>query len=209
MVEENEELPENLKSAEEHAKTLQQLFPDLHVACVHGRMKPKDKDAVMAAFVSGEAQILVATTVIEVGVDVPNAALMIVENAERFGLSQLHQLRGRVGRGQHKSYCVLVSDADGEDVKARLSILCKTGDGFKVSEEDLRLRGPGDFFGSRQHGLPATHIADLGGDVEILQRAQSEATLLLRDDPELLAPENAALRESVERIFRQNADSFN
>ena len=209
MVEENEELPENLKSAEEHAKTLQQLFPDLRVACVHGRMKPKDKDAVMAAFVSGDAQILVATTVIEVGVDVPNAALMIVENAERFGLSQLHQLRGRVGRGQHKSYCILVSDADGEDVKARLSILCKTGDGFKVSEEDLRLRGPGDFFGSRQHGLPATHIADLGGDVEILQRAQSEANLLLQDDPELLAPENTALRESVERIFRQNADSFN
>ena len=209
MVEENEELPENLKSAEEHAKTLQQLFPDLRVACVHGRMKPKDKDAVMAAFVSGDAQILVATTVIEVGVDVPNAALMIVENAERFGLSQLHQLRGRVGRGQHKSYWILVSDADGEDVKARLSILCKTGDGFKVSEEDLRLRGPGDFFGSRQHGLPATHIADLGGDVEILQRAQSEANLLLQDDPELLAPENTALRESVERIFRQNADSFN
>lgn len=209
MVEENEELPENLKSAEEHAKALQHSFPDLRVACVHGRMKPKEKDAVMDAFVSGEVQILVATTVIEVGVDVPNAALMIVENAERFGLSQLHQLRGRVGRGQHKSYCVLVSDAEGEDVKARLSILCKTNDGFRISEEDLRLRGPGDFFGSRQHGLPATHIADLGGDVEVLQRAQSEATRLLESDPQLLAPENAALRESVERIFRQNSDSFN
>ena len=209
MVEENVELPENLKSAEEHAKELQRSFPDLHVACVHGRMKPKEKDAVMAAFLSGEAQILVATTVIEVGVDVPNAALMIIENAERFGLSQLHQLRGRVGRGQHKSYCVLVSDATGEDVKARLSILCKTNDGFRISEEDLRLRGPGDFFGSRQHGLPATHIADLGGDVEVLQRAQSEANRLLESDPQMLAPENAALRESVERIFHQSSDSFN
>ncbi len=209
MVEENVELPENLKSAEEHAKELQRSFPDLHVACVHGRMKPKEKDAVMAAFLSGEAQILVATTVIEVGVDVPNAALMIIENAERFGLSQLHQLRGRVGRGQHKSYCVLVSDATGEDVKARLSILCKTNDGFRIAEEDLRLRGPGDFFGSRQHGLPATHIADLGGDVEVLQRAQGEANRLLESDPQMLAPENAALRESVERIFHQSSDSFN
>ena len=161
------------------------------------------------AFLSGEAQILVATTVIEVGVDVPNAALMIIENAERFGLSQLHQLRGRVGRGQHKSYCVLVSDATGEDVKARLSILCKTNDGFRISEEDLRLRGPGDFFGSRQHGLPATHIADLGGDVEVLQRAQGEANRLLESDPQMLAPENAALRERVERIFHQSSDSFN
>ena len=209
MVEENEELAVPLKSAEEHAKELQQSFPELRVACVHGRMKAKEKDAVMAAFVAGETQILVSTTVIEVGVDVPNAALMIVENAERFGLSQLHQLRGRVGRGQHKSYCVLVSDAEGEDVKARLSILCKTGDGFRISEEDLRLRGPGDFFGSRQHGLPAMHIADLGGDVAVLQRAQSEANALLAEDPALERPENAALRESVERILRQSSDSFN
>ena len=209
MVEENEELAVPLKSAEEHAKELQQTFPELRVACVHGRMKAKEKDAVMAAFVANETQILVSTTVIEVGVDVPNAALMIVENAERFGLSQLHQLRGRVGRGQHKSYCVLVSDADNEEVKARLSILCKTNDGFQISEEDLRLRGPGDFFGSRQHGLPATHIADLGGDVAVLQRAQSEANALLAEDPQLERTENAALRESVERIFRQNTDSFN
>ncbi len=209
MVEENEELPVPLKSAEEHAKELQQSFPELSVACVHGRMKSKEKDAVMAAFAAGETHILVSTTVIEVGVDVPNAALMIVENAERFGLSQLHQLRGRVGRGQHKSYCVLVSNAEGEDVKARLSILCKTNDGFKISEEDLRLRGPGDFFGSRQHGLPETHIADLGGDVEVLQRAQQEANTLLAEDPQLERAENAALCESVERIFRQSSDSFN
>ena len=209
MVEENEELPVKLKSAEEHAKDLQSSFPELRVACVHGKMKPRDKDAVMASFVSGETQILVATTVIEVGVDVPNAALMIIENADRFGLSQLHQLRGRVGRGQHKSYCILVSDSDTDEAKARLSILCKTNDGFKISEEDLRLRGPGDFFGSRQHGLPAMHIADLGGDVEVLQQAQSEANELLRLDPMLSAPENRALSERVEQIFQRNADNLN
>ncbi|MBO5555715.1 MAG: ATP-dependent DNA helicase RecG [Oscillospiraceae bacterium] len=209
MVEENEDLPVPLKSAEEHAKELTAAFPDLHVACVHGKMKPKDKEAVMAAFVAGETDILVSTTVIEVGVDVPNAALMIVENAERFGLSQLHQLRGRVGRGKHKSYCVLVSDAESEDVRARLSIMTKTNDGFKISEEDLRLRGPGDFFGSRQHGLPETHIADLGADVDVLQRAQQEALQLLESDPDLSSPENRALRERVDRLFRSNADSFN
>ena len=209
MVEENEELPIKLKSAQEHAAELAALFPDLTVACIHGKMKPKEKDAVMSAVVAGEVNILVATTVIEVGVDVPNAALMIIENAERFGLSQLHQLRGRVGRGKHKSYCVLVSDNDSEDVRARLSIMTKTNDGFKISEEDLRLRGPGDFFGSRQHGLPEMHVADLGADMDVMQRAQSEAQLLLASDPELSAPEHAALRLSVERMLRVNADSFN
>ncbi len=209
MVEENEELPIKLKSAQEHAAELAALFPDLTVACIHGRMKPKEKDAVMSAVVAGEVNILVATTVIEVGVDVPNAALMIIENAERFGLSQLHQLRGRVGRGKHKSYCVLVSDNDSEDVRARLSIMTKTNDGFRISEEDLRLRGPGDFFGSRQHGLPEMHVADLGADMDVMQHAQSEAQLLLASDPELSAPEHAALRQSVERMLRVNADSFN
>ncbi len=209
MVEENEDLPIKLKSAQEHAAELAAIFPDLTVACIHGRMKPKEKDAVMAAVVAGEVNILVATTVIEVGVDVPNAALMIIENAERFGLSQLHQLRGRVGRGKHKSYCVLVSDNDSEDVRARLSIMTRTNDGFKISEEDLRLRGPGDFFGSRQHGLPEMHVADLGADMDVMQRAQSEAQLLLTADPELTLPEHAALRQSVERMLRVNSDSFN
>ena len=209
MVEENEELTIKLKSAQEHAAELAALFPDLTVACIHGKMKPKEKDTVMAAVVAGEVNILVATTVIEVGVDVPNAALMIIENAERFGLSQLHQLRGRVGRGKHKSYCVLVSDNDSEDVRARLSIMTKTNDGFKISEEDLRLRGPGDFFGSRQHGLPEMHVADLGADMDVMQRAQSEAQLLLAADTELALPEHAALRQSVERMLRVNADSFN
>ncbi len=209
MVEENEELPMELKSAEEHARELQESFPELRVACVHGRMKPKEKDAVMASFVSGECQVLVSTTVIEVGVDVPNAALMVVENAERFGLSQLHQLRGRVGRGRHKSWCILVSDAKSEEVRSRLDILCKSSDGFQVAEEDLRLRGPGDFFGSRQSGLPEMHVADLGADAQILQRAQQAAQRLLLEDPGLEEPENAALRERVERLFRVSADSFN
>ena len=209
MVEENEELPQELKSAEEHARELQEAFPELRVACVHGRMKAREKDAVMAAFVAGETDVLVSTTVIEVGVDVPNAALMVVENAERFGLSQLHQLRGRVGRGVHKSWCILVSDAEGEEVRSRLDILCKTGDGFKVAEEDLRLRGPGDFFGSRQSGLPEMHVADLGADAQILQRAQQAALKLLEEDPELILPEDAPLRERVERLFRVSADSFN
>ncbi len=209
MVEENDELPQKLKSAEEHAVELRETFPELNVACVHGKMKAKDKEAIMAAMAAGEIDILVATTVIEVGVDVPNAALIVVENAERFGLSQLHQLRGRVGRGKHKSWCILVSDNDGEENRARLSIMTKTNDGFKISEEDLRLRGPGDFFGSRQHGLPEMHVADLGADVNVLQKAQQEATLLLAGDPELAAPEHAALRESVERLLKVNADSFN
>ena len=209
MVEENDDLPVKLKSAEEHALELAALFPRLKVSCVHGKMKPKDKDAVMARFASGETQVLVATTVIEVGVDVPNASLMIVENADRFGLSQLHQLRGRVGRGQFKSYCVLVSDSDNEDTLARLKIMCKTNDGFKIAEEDLRLRGPGDFFGSRQSGLPETHIADLGADSRVLQLAQSEAEALLNKDPELSFPENQALRERIDSLFIKNSDSFN
>lgn len=207
MIEENDELPDNIKSAQEHAAALTQAFPELKVGCVHGKMKPKEKDAAMAAFVAGETDVLVSTTVIEVGVDVPNAALMIVENAERFGLSQLHQLRGRVGRGAHKSYCVLVSDADGEEAKARLSVMTKTSDGFRISEEDLRLRGPGDFFGSRQHGLPEMHVADLGADVNVLQNAQNAAQELLKSDPEL---ENyPELRDRVKMLFEKNADSFN
>ncbi len=209
MVEENEELPTPLKSAEEHAAELQKVFPELRVACVHGRMKPKDKDAVMRAFAAGESDILVSTTVIEVGVDVPNAALMIVENAERFGLSQLHQLRGRVGRGRHKSWCILVSDNDGEETKTRLKAMCETNDGFRIAETDLRLRGPGDFFGSRQHGLPEMHVADLGADLNIMQEAQREANLLLADDPHLARPEHAALRERVEKLLTQSASGWN
>ena len=209
MVEENDELPVKLKSAQEHAAALAAIFPEMKIACVHGRMKAREKEQVMAAFVAGEINVLVSTTVIEVGVDVPNASLMVIENAERFGLSQLHQLRGRVGRGSHKSYCVLVSDNDSPEVKARLGIMKKTGDGFKISEEDLRLRGPGDFFGSRQHGLPEMHVADLGADINVLQQAQDESRRLLELDPELSLPEHSALRDMVDRLYHANRSGFN
>lgn len=210
MVEESETIPMNLKSAVDYATELQEeIFPDLRVACVHGKMKGTLKDAVMTAFVQGEFDILVSTTVIEVGVDVPNAALMVVENAERFGLSQLHQLRGRVGRGQHKSYCVLFSSTRNEDTRARLRILTKTNDGFKIAEEDLRLRGPGDFFGTQQHGLPEMHIADLCTDVNVLKEAQHAAERLLQSDPDLSRPEHQALRKKIEHLFTLPSGVFN
>ena len=209
MVEENEEFDPTLKSAVDHAAALQARFPALRVGCIHGRMKAKDKEAVMAAVVAGEIDILVSTTVIEVGVDVPNAALMVVENADRFGLSQLHQLRGRVGRGRHKSWCILVSDAKGEEARARLHAMCATNDGFRISEEDLRLRGPGDFFGKRQHGLPEMHIADLAADMRVLETAQEAAKQTLAADPDLTRPDHAALRNQVERMFEANAGTIN
>ena len=207
-VEEDEDAPDlGLHSAEEHAAYLQNEFPDLRVGCVHGRMKPKQKDAVMSAMVAGEIDILVSTTVIEVGVDVPNANLMIIENAERFGLSQLHQLRGRIGRGPYKSWCVLVSDAENEVSRERLKIMTKLSDGFAISEEDLRLRGPGDFFGNRQHGLPETHIADLGADMQVLQDAQTAANALMEQDPGLSA--HPALRRQVDRMIAAAGGTFN
>lgn len=208
LVDENGDVPDERKAVTEYAKNLQErILPDLKVACVHGKMKAKEKDAVMAAFAAGETDILVSTTVIEVGVDVPNAAVMVIENAERFGLSQLHQLRGRVGRGTHKSYCILISDNRNEDARRRLKIMTQTGDGFKIAEEDLRLRGPGDFFGERQHGLPGLKIADLGCDTPLLQEAQTAAEGLLRVDPELSGCPAVAAR--VEELFRQNADTLN
>ena len=210
MVEENEDLPADLKSAEEHAAALQTEFPDLTVGCVHGKMKPKDKDAAMAAFVSGETNILVSTTVVEVGVDVPNASLMIVENADRFGLSQLHQLRGRVGRGVHKSWCVLVaSDGASDEARERLRVLVKLSDGFAVAEEDLRLRGPGDFFGSRQHGLPEMHIADLYGDMDLLKEAQTAAEELMERDAQLTEEGHQPLREEIRRLFELKENTWN
>ena len=208
-VEETDDVPSDLKSAEEHAQVLQRTFPQHRVACIHGRMKAKDKDACMAAFAAGETDILVSTTVIEVGVDVPNAALMIVENAERFGLSQLHQLRGRIGRGPFQSYCVLVSDAHTEEARARLKVLCDTADGFQIAEADLRQRGPGDFFGNRQHGLPALHVADLGTNMTAVNDARDAARTVLAADPVLSAPEHAALRAQCARLFAANDGHFN
>ena len=208
MVEENEEQPDERKAVTEYAKKLQdEVFPDLKVAFVHGKMKPKEKDAVMTAFANHETDILVSTTVIEVGVDVPNAAVMVIENAERFGLSQLHQLRGRVGRGKHQSYCILISDNQNEETKQRLKVMTKTGDGFKIAEEDLRLRGPGDFFGERQHGLPGLKIADIGCDTQLLKEAQQAAEDLLERDPELTA--YPATAERIAELFTQAADTLN
>ena len=161
----------------------------------------------MAAFAAGESDILVSTTVIEVGVDVPNANTMVVENADRFGLSQLHQLRGRVGRGRHRSYCILISDNRNEEARQRLKILTKTNDGFRLAEEDLRLRGPGDFFGVRQHGLPGLRVADLGCDAQLLQSAQKSAERLLSQDPEL--SRSLALRARVAELFARNAETLN
>ena len=163
----------------------------------------------MAAFAAGETDVLVATTVIEVGVDVPNAALMIVENAERFGLSQLHQLRGRIGRGPFQSYCVLVSDSDTDEAKARLKVMHDTTDGFQIAEADLRQRGPGDFFGNRQHGLPEMHIADLCADMTVLSDARDAAQSVLEADPDLAAPEHAALKAQCARLFAATQGRFN
>ena len=157
----------------------------------------------MAGFSQGNIQILVSTTVVEVGVDVPNAVIMLVENAERFGLSQLHQLRGRVGRGRYQSYCILISDAQNEEARRRLGAMCRTNDGFAIAEEDLKLRGPGDFFGSRQHGLPDLKIADMMADIETLQQAQEEARKILSQDPFLSNPEHRGLRAEMFRLFGQ------
>ena len=208
MVAENDELPDERKAVTAYAAHLQaEIFPDLRIAPIHGKMKPKEKDAVMRAFAAHEIDVLVSTTVIEVGVDVPNAALMLIENAECFGLSQLHQLRGRVGRGQHKSYCVLVSDNKGEENKARLRIMSSTNDGFAIAEEDLRLRGPGDFFGSRQHGLPALRVADLSCDLSLLHETQSAAEQLLAADAEL--EDHPLLKARIELLFSLSADAMN
>ena len=163
----------------------------------------------MAAFAGGALDVLVSTTVIEVGVDVPNASLIIVENADRFGLSQLHQLRGRVGRGKHQSYCVLITSNRNQETRARLKVLTQTTDGFRISEEDLKLRGPGDFFGKRQHGLPQMRIADLAGDIRLLKEAQEAAQALLAEDPTLDRPEHQPLKEQIRRLFTEHADIFN
>ena len=200
----------DLKAVTTYAKKLQtEVFPDLKVDFLHGKMKPREKEAVMAAFASGETQVLVSTTVIEVGVDVPNAALIIIENAERFGLSQLHQLRGRVGRGKHQSYCVLITNTRSVEAMQRLRTLASTTDGFKISEEDLKLRGPGDFFGSRQHGLPQMKLADLAGDMRLLSEAQDSARRLLMADPTLSQPENRPVLERVRTLFADTPDIFN
>lgn len=196
---------DSLKAAELWAQTLQSaVFPDLRVALLHGKMKGAEKDTIMEAFASGSYDILVSTTVIEVGVDVPNATVMVVENADRFGLSQLHQLRGRIGRGSAKSYCILVSDNQNQETRQRLKALCKTTDGFLIAKEDLKLRGPGDFFGSRQHGLPLFRLGSLNTDLEILRQAQEAAAYIIARE-QALPP---ALEERIRRFLEQE-DTLN
>ena len=207
-VEENEEL--DIKAASVWAETLQQtVFPDLRVSLLHGQMKGAEKEAAMAAFARGEADILVATTVIEVGVDVPNATLMVIEDADRFGLSQLHQLRGRVGRGKAKSYCILTSHNRNPETLQRLKALCKTTDGFKIAEEDLKLRGPGDFFGSRQSGLPAFRVADLSFDLGTLKEAQAASARWIEEYGTSDRPEARALRERIGELFARAEGTMN
>lgn len=203
-VEENEEL--NLKSAEVWADALQKtVFPDLRIALLHGQMKGAQKEQIMADFAAGNADVLVATTVIEVGVDVPNATLMVIEDADRFGLSQLHQLRGRVGRGKTKSYCVLVSGNKNPETLSRLKALCKTNDGFQIAEADLALRGPGDFFGSRQSGLPMFRVADLDCDLTVLKQAQQASVEWINTAGQSQTPQSIALRQRIAHLF-QNTD---
>jgi ATP-dependent DNA helicase RecG len=205
LVEESEAL--DLQAATEMADRLgREVFPDLTIGLLHGRMPFAEKDRVMREFKAGAIHVLVSTTVIEVGIDVPNASVMLVEHAERFGLSQLHQLRGRVGRGPWKSYCILLSGASSEEAKRRLDAMTATGDGFKIAEADLALRGPGDFFGTRQSGLPQFRVADLLRDAPALEAARRDAVALIREDPNLVAPAHRTLRAALLQRWRGKLD---
>ncbi len=206
LVEESAAL--DLKAATEMAERLRKdVFPDLAVGLLHGRMSFKEKDAVMRRFKAGEIHILVSTTVIEVGIDVPNASVMLIEHAERFGLSQLHQLRGRVGRGPWKSYCILLTgDSAGEEARERIAAVTETGDGFRIAEADLRLRGPGEFFGTRQSGLPQFRVGDLLRDAAILDQARQDALAIIAADPELRAAGHRGLREALLARWRGKLD---
>ena len=205
LVEENEEI--NAQSVLELAERYKnEVFADYKVEYLHGKMKPKEKDEIMEKFKKGEIDILISTTVIEVGVNVPNASIMIVENAERFGLAQLHQLRGRVGRGEYKSYCILKYQGNSDIIRQRMSIMQETNDGFKISEKDLELRGSGEFFGTKQHGLPEFKIANIFQDMPMLKNIQSIASDILQEDPELEQEKNKRLKHEVEKKFVENIE---
>ncbi|MEG2073348.1 MAG: ATP-dependent DNA helicase RecG, partial [Angelakisella sp.] len=201
LVEEDEEIPQpNRKAASDWIAELSQgAFRGYRLGLLHGKMKPKEKESVMSAFAAGELDLLIATTVIEVGIDVPSAVIMMVENAESFGLSQLHQLRGRVGRGSEKSTCILLSDSKNPETLQRLQTLCKTSDGFAIAEHDLATRGAGDFFGMRQSGLPQLRVASLSADTLVLEQTREEAAKILADDPEL--SRLPLLRERIEQMM--------
>lgn len=207
LVEESEVL-EVQSATEVYEELANEMFPDLRVGLLHGKMKAKEKDEIMEAFKNHELDILVYTTVIEVGVNVPNATLMIVENAERFGLSQLHQLRGRVGRGSEKSYCTLIYDSKTKVCKQRMDIMEETNDGFKISEKDLEIRGPGDFFGTRQHGLPELKVANLFKHMKILRMVQKEAREIYSKDPALELKENQGIKYKIEEMFKSIGENI-
>lgn len=207
LVEESEKM--DLKDATAGFEKLKKRFPEYEVGLLHGRMKSEEKDAVMQQFIDNEIQILVSTTVIEVGVDVPNASIMIVEHAERFGLSQLHQLRGRIGRGERQSYCILIyGQKVSKEAQFRLRKMAETNDGFEIAEADLELRGPGDFLGTKQSGLPEFRVADIVEDQWILQQAKAEAWKLLREDPELHQPEHRELKKVFVPYFKERSRFF-
>ncbi|MBC2577218.1 ATP-dependent DNA helicase RecG [Peptostreptococcus russellii] len=207
LVEESEVL-EVQSATEVYEELANEMFPDLRIGLLHGKMKAKEKDEIMEAFKNHELDILVSTTVIEVGVNVPNATLMIVENAERFGLSQLHQLRGRVGRGSEKSYCTLIYDSKTKVCKQRMDIMEETNDGFKISEKDLEIRGPGDFFGTRQHGLPELKVANLFKHMRILRMVQKEAREIYSKDPSLELKENQGIKYKIEEMFKSIGENI-
>ena len=208
LVEAGDNTPANLQNAEEYADKLARgPFQNYRVGVLHGKMRAKDREVIMQQFASGEIQLLVSTTVIEVGVDVPNAVIMMVENAERFGLSQLHQLRGRVGRGSVQSYCILISDTQNPDTKQRLQVLHQTNDGFKVAEYDLKARGPGDFLGKRQHGLPQLKIADLSSSMDTMEQVQ-QAAQQIHEHP-LSAGEKALLQQRIQHILSTVGTNLN
>lgn len=201
LVEESEAV-QGVMSAEEYYKKALPLFKNYRLDLLHGKMSPKKKDEIMLKFKNGETQLLISTVVIEVGVDVPNAVIMVIENAERFGLSQLHQLRGRVGRGRAKSHCILVTDATGDEATARMNIMCETTDGFKIADEDLKLRGPGDFFGTRQHGLPKLRIADILTDTKILMQTQELAQEIILSDCKFKKEEHRQIgRQVMKKVY--------
>jgi len=199
LIEESEVI-EAKAATEEYRRLSQEVFPDLRLGLIHGRMSPSEKDEAMSRFRDGEIDILVSTPVVEVGIDVPNATVMLIEAADRFGLAQLHQFRGRVGRGEHASYCLLLAEDPTPEARERLRILEETQDGFKLAEEDLRLRGPGDFFGTRQSGLPTLKVAGLG-DRDLFLQARQEAESLLEKDPLLSAPEHQPLSRELSRFL--------
>lgn len=205
LVEENEEM--DLKSVEKLYQTYStEVFPEYKVEYIHGKMKPKEKDEIMEKFKNKEIDILISTTVIEVGVDVPNANIMVIENAERFGLAQLHQLRGRVGRGEYQSYCILKCEGKSENTRKRMKVMVETNDGFVISEKDLELRGSGDFFGTMQHGLPEFKIANLFEDIEMLKMVQSVAMKILADDPKLEQEKNQLLKDLIRDKFAKRIE---